>query len=307
LLRRSLWHSAWPLLILANLFWSGNVIVGRFAAGSVPPVALAFWRWTGAFLIALCIAWPRLRHDLPELVRRWRIMLLLAATGIASFNTMSYIGLNHTSALNVLLLQSSLPLIIVVWVYALFGERPTARQAIGVLVSLAGVAVIAGQGSLRTLLALRLNVGDLWVLGAMVVYGAYCALLRRRPAVHPLSFLTAAMGIGACMMLPFMLWERSQGATIVPVLPSYLAIAYTALFPSLVAYLLFNRGVELIGPSLAGQSVHLMPLFGSVLAVLLLHETMHGYHLAGIALIGCGIVVSSIKIRRTEYMMPKKT
>ena len=159
----------------------------------MPPVALAFWRWTGAFMIALCIAWPHLRHDLPELVRRWRIMLLLAATGIASFNTMSYIGLNHTSALNVLLLQSSLPLIIVVWVYALFGERPTARQAIGVLVSLAGVAVIAGQGSLRTMLALRLNVGDLWVLGAMVVYGAYCALLRQAPSINQFQVKSPVM------------------------------------------------------------------------------------------------------------------
>ena len=168
-----LWNSAWTLLILGNLFWAGNIVLGRGVAGKVPPIALAYWRWTGAFLIAFGFAWPYLKRDLPTLLRHWKLMLLLSATGIASFNTMSYIGLNSTTALNVLLLQSAMPLVIVVWAFALFGDRPTPRQSAGVLVSLTGVAVIAARGSLQVLLHLRLNPGDVWILVAMAIYGIY--------------------------------------------------------------------------------------------------------------------------------------
>src|SRR6201996_4047291 len=159
-----IWNSAWTLLVLANLFWAGNIVLGRGVAGMVPPIALAYWRWTGAFLIAVGFAWPRLRTDFPLMMRHWRMMLLLAATGIASYHSMSYVGLTSTPALNVLLLQSASPLIIIVWAYALFRETPTLRQAGGVLLSLAGVAIIAAHGSLAELAGLHLNRGDVWVV-----------------------------------------------------------------------------------------------------------------------------------------------
>ena len=292
---KSFWNSAWGLLVTANLFWAGNIVLARGLAGHVPPIALAYWRWTGAFVVAVGFAWPRLKADLPVLSRHWKMMLTLSATGIASYNTMSYIGLTSTTALNVLLLQSATPLIIIVWAYLLFRETPTARQTLGVLVSLAGVGVIAAHGSLEVLAHLQLNRGDVWVLAALTIYGLYCVALRKRPAVHPLSFLVAAMGIGSLMMLPFMLWELAAGARIEGGLPSYLGIAYTAVLPSFVAYLFFNRGVELAGSGPAGQSMHLMPLFGSVLAVVFLNEQFQLYHAAGFALIAFGILLASLK------------
>ncbi len=301
---RALWRSAWLLLILGNLFWAGNIVLGRGLAGQVPPITLAYWRWTGAFVIAFGFAWPHLRRDFPILLRAWKLMLLLAATGIASYNTMSYIGLTSTTALNVLLLQSALPLIIIVWAFVLFGERPSVRQATGVAVSLLGVATIAAHGSLQMLASLQINRGDLWIIAAMAIYGIYTVMLRRRPAVHPLSFLVVAMGIGSCMILPFMLWETAQGGTVQGGLPSWLAIAYTAVFPSFIAYLCFNRGVELVGAALAGQSMHLMPLFGSSLAILFLGEAFHPYHAAGIALIGIGIVLASFRAARATDRRP---
>ena len=231
-------------------------------------------------------------------------MLLLSASGIACYNTMAYLGLTGTTALNVLLLQSATPLIIVVWAFALFRETPSLRQAAGVLLSLAGVAVIAGRGSPEVLWHLRLNHGDLWVLAALAIYAFYCVMLRKRPAVHPLSFLVAAMGIGSCMILPFMLWEVASGASIQGGLPSWIGIAYTAVLPSFVAYLFFNRGVELIGAGAAGQSMHLMPLFGSVLAVLFLHERFQAYHAIGIAMIGGGIVLASFKASKETKTVP---
>src|SRR6478752_2155476 len=122
---RSLWNSAWGLLAVANLFWAGNIVLARGLAGQVPPVTLAYWRWTGAFVIAVGFARPRLRADLPVLLRHWKMMLLLSATGIASYNTLSYIGLTSTTALNVLLLQPATPLIIIVWAYLLFRDVPS--------------------------------------------------------------------------------------------------------------------------------------------------------------------------------------
>ena len=206
-----LWNSAWTLLVLANLFWAGNIVLGRGLVGMVPPIALAYWRWTGAFVVAVGFAWPYLKRDVPALLRRWRMMLLLSATGIATYNTMSYIGLTSTTALNVLLLQSAGPLIIIVWAFALFGERPTRWQSAGVLLSLIGVAIIAAHGSLERLLHLSLNRGDVWILVAMVIYGSYAAMFRVRPATHPLSFLVATMGIGSMMILPFYLMGDRPG------------------------------------------------------------------------------------------------
>jgi drug/metabolite transporter (DMT)-like permease len=290
-----MWNSAWALLVLSNLFWAGNIVLGRGVVGMVPPIALAYWRWTGAFVIAFGFAWPHLKRDAPILLRHWRMLLLLSATGIATYNTMSYIGLTGTTALNVLLLQSAGPLIIIVWAFVLFGERPTLRQTTGVLISLAGVATIAAHGSLDSLLQFKLNRGDVWILVAMVIYGVYAAMFRRRPAAHPLSFLVATMGIGSLMILPFYLWETAQGGRILGGLPAWLALTYIAVLPSFIAYLFFNRGIELIGAGRAGQSWHLMPVFGSILSVLFLGETFYVYHAIGIAMIGAGVLLASIR------------
>ena len=143
--------------------------------------------------------------------------------------------------------------------------------------------------------ALRLNPGDVWILVAMVIYGIYAAMFRRRPNTHPMSFLVATMGIGSVMILPFYLWEFAAGGRIQGGVPVWLAMAYMAIFPSFIAYLFFNRGIELVGATRAGQSWHLMPLFGSILAVAFLGETFHTYHAVGIALIGAGILLASVK------------
>ncbi len=286
------WNSAWTLLILCNLFWAGNIVVGRAILGPVPAIALSFWRWTGAFCVALWFAWPHLKNDWRVLLAHWKLMLALAATGIAFFNTVAYIGLAHTTALNVLLLQSSLPLIVTVWALALFRERPGPGQIAGIALSTAGVAWIAAHGSLDALSRLMFHYADLWILGAAAIYGLYIVLLRSRPEVHPLSFMQAAMGLGAIMVAPFYAWELASGSYIQDHWTNYAGIAYMAVLPSFVSYLFFNRGVQLIGGARAGQSTHLMPLFGGVMAVAFLGESFDLYHLAGAALIGTGLGVA---------------
>ena len=291
------WASAPALLILVNLFWAGNIVVGRAVAGQVPPVALAYWRWTGAFLLALGIAWPHLKRDWPVLLRHWRMMLLLALTGFATYNTMSYIGLQYTTALNALLLQSVMPVLVLLWAFALLGERPSGWQTLGVAISLAGVAVIASGGSLETLLHLSFNRGDTWILVALALNAVYGPLPRYRPQVHPMSFIVAAMGLASLMMLPFYVFEAIGGAVIRGGWPSYAAMAYAAVLPSFVAYFFYTRSIELVGAARAGQSAHLMPVFGSVLAVLFLGERFHVHHAGGILLIGIGILLASRKQR----------
>lgn len=289
------WHSAVLLLVLTNLFWAGSMVIGRAVHELVPPVALAFWRWLIALILVLPFAWPQLRRDWPVLCRQWPLMLVLGTSGIGAYNTITYFGLQTTTALNALLMQSATPLAILLSSFLLFRERPSHRQSFAVFISLVGVAVIAGQGSLQMLLHLSLNRGDVFILLGIAIYAIYAALLRRRPAVHPLSFLAATFAIGTANLLPFYVWERMSGAVLHPTPGALLAILFLGVFPAFIAYLFFNRGVELIGANRAGQFIHLIPVFGSLLAVVALGESFHAYHLAGILLIAAGIMLATIR------------
>lgn len=290
-----IWRQPYLLLVLTTLFWSGNFVLGRAVHEAVPPVALAFWRWAGGFLIVLPFAWPHLARDLAVARRHWRLVLLLSALGVASFNTLVYLGLGRTTAINGLLIQSFMPLAIIAASLALFSERINRWQAIGLALSLAGIVAIVARGELATLAALDVNVGDLLIVLAILAYALYTALLRRRPAMHPLSFLAVTFGLGALMLVPLYGWEHFAGRQLAGNPTTFAAIAYVALFPSVLAYLCYNRGVELIGANRAGQFVHLMPVFGSLMAVAFLGERFRLFHAIGIALIFAGIVVAARK------------
>jgi drug/metabolite transporter (DMT)-like permease len=281
------------LLILAQLFWSGNFVLGRAVHAQVPPVALAFCRWFGAFFVIVGFAWPALRRDLPLMRRHWPMLLLLAATGVAAFNTLVYIGLGSTTALNGLLMQSTMPVVILLWSFALVGERPSVRQLLGIGVSLVGVVVILTRGVPWTLGGVALNRGDLWIFAAVVAYALYSVLLRRRPPLHQLSFLAVTFGFGSALLLPFLAWESATDATLHVDATTLLAIGYVAIFPSVLAYFCWNRGVELVGANRAGQFVHLMPVFGSMLAILLLGEAFRLFHAVGATLIFAGIALAA--------------
>ena len=290
----TVWRAPYVLLSLASLFWAGNFIVGRAMTGFVPPIALAFWRWTLALVLALLFGFRHIRDDLPRLIVAWPIMLVLAALGIAAYNTLIYLGLQTTTALNALLLQSAMPVAIIAATFLMFGERPGLRQTAGVVVSLAGVIVIAARGDWTVLASLTLNTGDLWVLAAVAAYALYSALLRRRPAVRPLSFLAATFALGSLMLLPLYVREHVLTAQVQPVIPAYLAITYVAALPGFLAYLFYNRGVELAGANTAGHFLHLMPIFGSGLAIALLGESLAGFHVVGALLIAAGLAMATV-------------
>ncbi len=298
LANRTLYDRPYLLLSLTSLFWAINIVLGRFIAGTVPPAALAEIRWIGAALVAVPIARKQLSRDWPTIRRHLGIMLLLSFTGITVYNTLAYHGLEFTTALNGSLMQSSAPLMIGLWSLILFRDRLTPAQFVGILVSLTGVLTIVARGDLTTLTRLKLNPGDVWFLVAMVSYALYAALLRRRPAIHFLSFLAFTFVAGAIMLAPVSVLEFLAGRRIHPTPAAFAVLAYVVIFPSLAAYVCFNRGVELIGANRAGPFFHLIPVFGSAIAIVFLGEHPQLYHGIGYLLIITGIFVAQRGARK---------
>jgi len=290
-----LWHQPYILLSLTALFWAGNAIVGRAVAGEFPPMALSQLRWLFAFVIVLPFAWRHVRRDWPMIRRTMGPLMVLGLTGLAAFNALQYTALNYTTALNSVLMQPVMPLLIAACAFALYRDRLSVAQIAGIAVSLVGVVIIVSGGDLSTLTGLSLNIGDVMLLVAFVVYALYSALLKKRPAIHWLSLLAVTFAWGAVLLLPAFAIEWASGARPALTLPSVLALAYVSLFPSLFAFICFNRGVELIGPNRTGPFFHLVPLFGTIMAIVFLGETLTVFHLAGAALIFGGIVLASRK------------
>jgi drug/metabolite transporter (DMT)-like permease len=293
--RRGLFDQPYLLLSLTSLFWAGNTVLGRFIAGHVPPVTLAFIRWGGAFLILSPFALPHLARDWPTIRKHAVLMTVLTLTGFSAYNTMAYYGLQYTTAIHGLLLQSIGPLFVALWSFALFGDRLTLRQAGGISVSLTGVLIIISHGSLAVLIGIGFNRGDVCLLIALLIYAYYTAALRKRPAMHPLSFLAVGMGWGAVLLIPALVVEIAGGRTMVFDTESVLSFLFICIFPSLLGYLFLNRGVELIGANRAAPFMHLVPVFGSVLAIVLLGEHFELYHAIGYALVFTGITVATRK------------
>lgn len=289
----SLKNRPYLLLTLAVLFWAGNFILGRAFHADIPPVALAFWRWLGAAVLISWPALPYLRRDRAALCKAWPAVLLLAMFGIAAFNTLAYTGLQTTQAINAFLIQSLMPVMIVLLSFLLFRERVTPLQTVGIVVSLSGAVMIITRGELANLWTLSVNRGDFLIAAAIACYACYSVLLRKRPQAHPLAFICTIFWLGTLMLLPLYLWETCYVAVMQVKPTSLMVIGYVMVFPSIVSYLCYNRGVELVGANRAGLFIHLMPVFGSVMAVIFLGETFRWFHGAGVLLIGVGIYLAT--------------
>jgi len=288
-----LYNAPYVLLVLTMLFWAGNGNIGRYAAGYFPPVALGTLRWIFAALILLPFAWPYLRADWPIIRKHAATLALLSLLSISAYNTLTYYGLQYTEVINAVILQSTGPLMLVAFTFLIYGERLGIRQALGMLLSLAGIALIVSRGELEALLEYRFNIGDFILLFAMATYALYSALLKKRPPLHPLSFVTLTMSWGAILLLPFYAAEIASGYTVPFELRALSILAYVVLFPSLLAHFFFFRGVELIGPNRAAPTMYLIPVFASLMAIVLLGERLYPFHVAGLALVIGGVVIAT--------------
>jgi drug/metabolite transporter (DMT)-like permease len=286
--------SPYLLLTLASLFWAGNWVVGRAMRNEMPPVAMGFWRWGVALLILLPFTAPELKRNWHLVRANWFSLMVLGSLGATLFNTMIYVGLQYTAATNGVLFNSVSPILIMVLSWIAFRERLGPWQTVGVVLSLAGVAVIVARGDPQILAALKLNHGDLWLLAAMFLWAVYTIVLRRRPpGLSATAFLAAMLLLGLPVLLPFYLWEIFTRGGFAVSFPAVAALAYYGTLPSVVAYLFWNRGVAQIGPNKAGLFVHLMPVFGALLSVIFLGERLHAYHFAGAAMIFGGIYLTT--------------
>ena len=287
-------HHPYLLLILTTLFWSGNMVVGRAIRGEVPPFALAFWRWAIALTLTLPLALPHLRAQWPQLRKGWKAVLLLGLLGVGGYNTLAYIALQYTGATNASLLNSFIPVATIALSWAFLDKRLRGIEWLGVLTSLAGVTAIVSRGELATLLALTPNIGDLWMLGAVFVWALYTIGLQWRPTgVHPMLLLAAFTLVGLLALAPAYAWEMGQGRQVVLSAGSTLGIVYIGTLPSFVGYVFYNRAVGEVGASKASLFIHLMPVFGTVLATLFLGEIPRLFHGVGIGLIFLGIYLTT--------------
>jgi drug/metabolite transporter (DMT)-like permease len=284
---------AFAMIGLVMLLWAGNSIVGRAVRFDIPPFTLAFVRWTGALSILLPFALGTVVRERAAIARAWKPILLLGISGVACFNGFLYLGLRYTTATNALLLQAAIPALVLILDFLIFRVRSTIGQALGVTLSTIGVVVIVFHGDPHAILDLRFGTGDALILCAVVGWAIYTVCLRLRPAIAPSSFIAVTFLIAAVAMAPLAASEWRAVAAMAWTPRVFGAFAYVAVLPSLVAYFIFNAAVAQIGPARAGQAITLMPLFGALLSALLLGERLHGYHIAGMALILAGIATTT--------------
>lgn len=260
----------------------------------VPPVGLSFWRWALAFVILLPFAVPKLKRDWPEIRRHWKNLALLAFFGMAAFHTALYLSVNYTTATNAALLVAICPVLVPVLSWALYREPITLRILLATLISLFGVAVVVLRGDLGQLRSLSVNRGDLIMLVAVFAWSMYTVLVKRRPAgLHPQSLLAATTLMATVMLTPVYLWESTMVRTMPVSADTLLAVGYVVVFASLLAFLCFNRGIEVLGPNKGGLFLHLVPVFAALLALAFLGERLETYHAIGIAAIAAGILLAT--------------
>lgn len=290
--------TAYPILLLTTLFWGGNAVAGKLAVGHVSPMLLTTARWGFALAILLIIGWPRLRADWPKVRRNALYLLLLGAIGFTAYNAALYSALLYTSAVNASIENAGIPMVIFLANFLIFRLRPTWAQIVGFILSLVGVALATSRGDLSRLLALDLNFGDLLVLVAVIVYSGYAVLLRVKPQVHWQSLMIALTAGAFLASIPLTAVEAYVGATIPPDARGWGVIIYTTIFASLLSQIFFVRGVELIGSNRAGLFVNLMPVFGTLLSVVLLREEFYFYHAIALALVLGGIWLAEASGRK---------
>ncbi|SIS99166.1 DMT family transporter [Neptunomonas antarctica] len=296
---------AYLLLSLTTLFWAGNFVIGRAMHDVLPPVTMAQMRWSLALLIILPFLVPRLKKNWRVVLQNWKIMLVFGILSVGSFNTLIYVGLTMTGATNGTLLQSAIPIIILVITGTFLKESVSPRQWVGVICSLVGVLTLISVGDLSQLLSLDVNQGDLWILAATLCWSGYSICLRWRPVgLDGFTFFGVTVIIGVVVLLPFSLYELQSAQPIVWKSEALGAVLYMAIFPSILAHLFWNRGVAELGAAKAGLFIHLMPLFGMLLSTAFLGEQIHTYHLAGMVLIFMGIylAVVSSAMKRTSKL-----
>lgn len=289
---------AYGLLVLPPLFWAGNFVTGRYISEQIPAMSLSYWRWTLAMLIAMPLLYRTMWQQREVIAANGLRIVILACLGVAGFNSCVYIGLQTTTATNALIINSMIPIFILLVSWICLGKRISARQFMGIVLSFTGVLALLVKGQWQQLASLSINSGDAWIVLSSLIWALYSIGLRFKPAdLTGAAFLGCTLVVGSLVLSPFY-WLSLPQAQFELSRASIAALAYVAIFPSLLAYLAWNYGVKVVGANIAGQYIHLMPLFGAVLSISFLGEQLTSYHALGALFIAVGLLVALVPFKR---------
>ena len=287
--------TAYIFLIFATLFWSGNFIVGKAASlFEIPPFTLNFYRWTFAWLILAPFTLKEIFQKIEYILENLKLILILGITSITIFNSIIYYSLNFTQVINGVLMISTIPVMIIFFSWIFKIEKTNFYQILGVIFSLFGVVIIVTKADLNKLLNLNFNKGDLWMVVAMLSWAMYSALLRKKKfELSQISLLQTIISAGLILLLPAYLIEMSLGYRLNIHLPFILTLSYVVLFPGLASFFFWIKGISIIGSNRSGIFLHLMPIFSTIMAILIFKEKFMVFHFIGAVLIITGVVLSS--------------
>lgn len=291
------------LLIFTTLFWSGNFVLSRGMHAAIPPFSLSFWRWAVALLLLCCFALRHLLRERQLVLKYKKFIIIQGVVGVAGFNSLIYLAIQTTTAINAVLVNSCIPVIIVVLSWVMYKDRLSVRQCLGVATSLSGVMLIISGGRPATLLQLQFNRGDILVFIAALCWAYYSAHLKKYPkGLHPLAYQVAIVIVGLTILLPLYLLEMATGKFMTLSTASIVTIVYVAVFASVLAFIFWNRAVTMLGANIAGPFIHLMPVFSTILAVLFLGETLTPTHIQAICLIFGGILLTTFRVKKSKQL-----
>jgi drug/metabolite transporter (DMT)-like permease len=295
---RAIYQQPYALLILTMLAWGGNAVASRMAVGEISPMLLTAGRWSLVLAIVGVLGRDAVVRNAPRLREQWRTILAMGVCGFTAFNALFYVAGHLTSAVNIAILQGSIPIFVMLGALVLHRTPVRGGQALGMLITLAGVLTVASHGDLAGLAQLQFNPGDLLMIVACVLYAGYTLALRGREGVSTLWFFAGLAAAALVTSLPLAAGELALGQAQWPTARGWAILLYVALAPSFFAQLFYMRAVQLIGPARAGLFVNLVPVFGALLAVLLIGEPFHAHHAAALGLVLLGIALAEISARR---------
>ena len=290
--RASAFNNPYFVLVMATLFWGGNAIAGKLASQDWQPFTVTLTRWLIVAIILIPFAKDHIRKDWPVIRKNWLVLCLLSAFSMALFNLLMYLALHFTSAINVSIEQASMPAMIMLANFLILSQRISFLQMIGLLASIIGVLIICTGGDISSLFRHGVNRGDAYMLLACAFYAAYTFGLRWRPDLHWLSFIWVLAVGASAMSLPWAAWEWQTTGISMPGMTGWLVLVYIVVFPTIVSQIFYARGVQLIGGNRAGLFINLVPIFGSLLAILILREKFHFFHGIGLILVVGGIMLA---------------
>ena len=290
-------YYAYLLLVLAALFWSGNFIVGKFATlFEIPPLTLNAFRWISVWLILMPFTYKEIYNNLPTVKKNWLVISFMGIITISTFNSVVYFALNFTQVINAVLVLAAIPAATIVFSSLMKIEKTNFFQLLGLFFSIIGIGAIISNGNIQKLISLSFNKGDLWMLVCVFTWALYSTLLKKHKfKFSQFSLIQLMVSVGILFLIPQFFYEKSIGLEVNFNKPFFLILFYVVVFPAIVAYYCWQKGIEIIGPNRATMFIQLMPLFSATMAIIIFSEKFELYHFAGAAFIVSGIYLSNKK------------